>query len=358
MKQRETALSIAKTAEMLQISPHTVKRIIGENEELVEQGLLYVGGSETKRFVYASQIQHLHMNLPPEDIPDPLADDDGDLGAMVVQEDDDAGDSPADAAQIAAAGRHEAYQVKKDGKVIETWGRPPTEEEIENAYGPGEYVILRRDTRSNITTGADRIRVNPGAQSPATSPVAAQLAELQQTMQFAQQCVPQAGVANNGVEYLLTMQQNQIESLRKENSDLRERIITLSTTGGRQNDFSETLTMISQIREASELFAGSAGHDAAGGSISDRAVDKLVNTLAESSPALLEIFQQKLSASQAQTPQGPPAPGPETQQSIGYRPEQFRPTAGGGQTQHIDLTAAAKEEIEKRKQQYGHGDQK
>lgn len=285
----EKAVSPTKAAEILGISYSKIKKLIVENEDD-----LIIGGDENKRYVFVSQIRHLLMNLDGE-LPNPLQTETGEIAEIEIEDDEP---------EIKIKGVSEIYRVLQGGKLLDTWERPPTDSELLDAFGPGEYIIVRKNTRSNLTTGTTKISVGhePAAVGGRMSPLEQQIRDLGQVSDFTRSLLGGGqGGGNSSNDVVLSFLQSQLTAMQNQNAFLLKLILDQRPGTKPENDLSGLLSYVETYKAIAELFPAAGGNTSSG---LDRIIDVIADNAADALPLVISGLQERRAA-QGHSPAAP-----------------------------------------------------
>lgn len=245
----EQPISPTRCAEQLGHSSNVIAGVIEQNFNR----LITIQFPNSKRIkVFASQIQHCLEN--------PLPDDEAEeakkfnqLGNFMEADEDENVDEYEDEEGT-------EYRIYKNQSLKERWGRMPTDEEIEENFGPGKYRIVAYNLERELVLKARCVDITDAAGMTTASPLLEMSKVIENSFDRIQRMNQNQGGGGNGNGDLY---KHLLEENRKLNEKLFD-IITKQVTqqpqvspaaaGGVGMDLPALIAMITQLKDAGSIF--------------------------------------------------------------------------------------------------------
>jgi len=189
------------------------------------------------------------------------------------------------------------FIIYRDGRKLETWGKMPTQQEIESSFGAGHYRIVQIDTENNGVTVTAEVWDLKGAPRP-DEVLNPYLQGIERLFSFQKTLTPATESGNGNtklIEVMLTNQQTLINTL-----------LPLAMGGGRrpgdgEDKFEKAISQIQMLRELGLLDQPATGRTTA---------DLLMGLIEKGGDVLAVIGPQIMAKLGAPLPPAAPAHDP------------------------------------------------
>jgi len=276
----ERPISPTRCARELKHSPNIITGVVEQNF----QRLLIITFPDSNRIkIFKSQIQYCLENPLPEEEAEQQKkfNELGDFMAEDVDEEFDEYEAIEDI----------EFRIYKNGSLKEKWGRSPTDQEIEENFGPGKYRVVAFNVERELVLKARCVDITDASGLTSASPIREMATVMESAFDRMQKINQTANTGGNGNTEVYKML---FEEMRVTNQSLLELMKNQTTPApapaGGGFDLETLIATFKTLQEAGSIFnpQGTNQYD-----LIKEGMDRIGGVLEEAIPGLVESYKMR-----------------------------------------------------------------